>query len=199
MPLVDADLQRWVVENRVGVLDPLFEALTYAGSFGLVWLVLALAIAGRPWQRPWLPTRVAATVLLAEAAQGSLKLAVGRDRPPLANPEPETLVGLPHTHSFPSGHALVAFAAATVLAAAVPRLRWPLYALAALIAFSRVYVGVHYPGDVLAGAALGVVLGLLVEVVRRPLRDWARTRGEPRALPTPRADPPRSRRARPRG
>lgn len=178
----------------MGLLDPVFQTLTYAGSFGLVWLALALVIAGRPWRRPWLPVRVAATVLLAEALQGTLKVLVGRDRPPLANPDPEPLVALAPTYSFPSGHALVAFASATVLAAAVPRLRWPLLGLAALIAWSRVYVGVHYPGDVLAGALLGIALGLLVEAVRRPLRDWARDRGAPTAPRRPRADPPRSRR-----
>jgi len=187
-----------VVEHRVGALDPLFEAVTYAGSFGLLWLVLSLLIARTPWRRPWLPTRVAAVVLLAEAIQGSLKVAVGRDRPPLANPEPEPLVALPHTPSFPSGHALVAFAAATVLAAAVPRLRWPLYVAAALVAFSRVYVGVHYPGDVAAGAVLGVALGFALEAVRRPLREWARGRA-PTAPRRPRAGPRRSPREPPPG
>jgi membrane-associated phospholipid phosphatase len=184
-----------VVEHRVGVLDPLFEAITYAGSFGAVWLLLSLVVAREPWRRPWLPARVAATVLLAEAVQGSLKLLVGRDRPPLQNVDQEPLVALPPTGSFPSGHAVVAFAAATVLAAAVPRLRWPLYLLAALVAFSRVYVGVHYPGDAAAGAVVGVVLGLVVEVARRALRDWSRAR----ALPRSRAAPRRSRREPPPG
>ena len=68
----------------------------------------------------------------------------------------------------------MAFACATVLALAVPRLRWPLFALAALIAFSRVYVGVHYPLDVLAGAALGVTLGLAVRYAGAGIRRVAR-------------------------
>jgi len=187
-----------VVEHRVELLDPLFQALTYIGSFGLVWLLLALVVAKVPWRRPWLPARVAATVLVAEAVQGSLKLLVGRDRPPLVDPDPEPLVALPHTNSFPSGHALVAFACATVIAAAVPRFRWPLYALAAAIAASRVYVGVHYPLDVLAGALLGVLLGVAIEVVRRRLRAWARSGGTT-ALPRPRAARPRSPQERRRG
>jgi undecaprenyl-diphosphatase len=101
---------------------------------------------------------------------GLLKVWIERDRPPLANPEPATLVDLPSTYSFPSGHATVAFACATVLALAVPRLALPLYVLAALVAFSRVYVGVHYPLDVLAGAVLGVALALLVRGIGRFLR-----------------------------
>jgi len=187
-----------VVEHRLGLLDPVFEALTYAGSFGLLWLALALLLSGLTWRRPWLAARVGATVLLAEALQGALKLWVRRDRPPLASPDPEPIVELPATYSFPSGHATVAFACATTIAFAVPRLRWPLYALAVLVAFSRVYVGVHYPGDILAGALLGLLLGLGLEVARRRLRNYVR-RGGATAPPRPRADPRRSPPERPRG
>jgi len=191
-----------VVDNRVGLLNPVFEAITYAGSFGLVWLVLALVASGFSWRRPWLPARVGATVLVAEGVQSVLKLWFERDRPPLDDPEPPPLVELPSTYSFPSGHAVVAFACATVISFAVPRLRWPLFGLAALVAFSRVYVGVHYPGDIAAGAVIGVALGLLVEGSRRLLRDYVRRReaaDDATAPPTPRADPRRSRPGRPPG
>ena len=181
-----------MVEHRLGLLDPFFEAVTYAGSFGIAWLVLALALSGLSWRRPWLPARVGATVLLAEGVQSTLKVWVERERPPLDNPEPAPLVALPASYSFPSGHAVVAFACATVISFAVPRLRWPLYALAALVAFSRVYVGVHFPGDVAAGAVIGVVLGLVIEASRRLLRDYVRRR-EATTPPTPRAGPRRSR------
>ena len=167
---VDRTLQGWVVDHRVGVLDPLFEALSYAGSFGFVWLGIAFAISGFSWSRPWLWTRVGVAILLAESVSGALKLAVERDRPPLARPVPEPLLESPSTYSFPSGHATVSFACATVLALAVPRLRWPLYALATLIAFSRVYVGVHFPFDVLAGAVLGVLLAIALRMLARALR-----------------------------
>jgi undecaprenyl-diphosphatase len=152
------------------VLDPVFEGLTYAGSFGLLWLVLAVVLSGFSWRRPWLAARVAVTILLAEMVSALLKAWIDRDRPPLASPDPEPLVRLPATGSFPSGHATVAFACATVLALAVPRLAAPLYVLAALVAWSRVYVGVHYPLDVLAGAALGVALGFAVVGAGRVLR-----------------------------
>jgi undecaprenyl-diphosphatase len=188
-----------VVDNRVGLLNPIFEAITYAGSFGLVWFLLALAVSRFSWRRPWLPARVGATVLLAEGVQSVLKVWVERDRPPLDDPEPPPLVELPSTYSFPSGHAVVAFACATVISFAVPRLRWPLFALAALVAFSRVYVGVHFPGDVAAGAAIGIAVGLVVEGSRRVLRDYVRGREAATAPPTPPADPPRSRPGQPPG
>ncbi len=173
---MDTDLQRWVVDHRLGVLDPVFEGLSLVGSFGLVWLLLA-AVFALSSRSPWLLVRVAVAILLAEVLSGLLKVAIGRERPPLAHPDPEPLVRVPSTHSFPSGHATVSFACATVLALALPRLAWAFVALAALIAFSRVYVGVHYPGDVLAGAILGAAIGAVVS----------------RALPTPRAGPRRSR------
>lgn len=167
---LDQTVRSWVVDHRLGLLDPLFEGLSYAGSFGFVWLLLAVAISGFSWSRPWLWTRVGATILVAESVSGALKIWVGRDRPPLSDPQPEPLVDLPATFSFPSGHATVGFACATTLALAVPRLRIPLYALAALISFSRVYVGVHYPLDVLAGAVLGVALAIALRKLAAVLR-----------------------------
>jgi len=167
---LDQSLQSWVVDHRLGALDPFFAALSYAGSFGFVWLGIALGISGFSWSRPWLWTRVGAAILVAESVSGALKNWADRDRPPRSNPEPEPLVDLPATYSFPSGHATVSFACATVLALAVPRLRVPLYALAALIAFSRVYVGVHYAFDVLAGAVLGVGIAIALRMLAAALR-----------------------------
>jgi undecaprenyl-diphosphatase len=166
----DRELRDWVVDNRIGVLDPLFQALSYAGSFGLIWLAIAVAISGFSWSRPWLWTRVGAAILISESISGGLKAWIERDRPAVADPDPDTLVGLPATFSFPSGHATVSFACATTLALAVPRLRWPLYALATLISFSRVYVGVHYPLDVLVGAVLGVGIAIALRMLAATLR-----------------------------
>jgi undecaprenyl-diphosphatase len=83
-------------------------------------------------------------------------------------------VPVPHDGSFPSGHAATSFAAATVLSFAFPRLAPALFLLAAAVGFSRVYVGVHYPLDVLGGAVLGVLvataLRLLVKGLQRSQR-----------------------------
>jgi len=175
MSALDRSIQSGVVDHRIGALNWFFEALSYIGSFGIVWLAIAVAISGFSWSRPWLWTRVGAAILLSESISGALKVWVQRDRPPLSRPVPEPLLESPSTYSFPSGHATVGFACATVLALAVPRLRVPLFTLAVLISFSRVYVGVHYPFDVLAGAALGVGIAIALRTLAAVLR-----RSEPR-------------------
>jgi undecaprenyl-diphosphatase len=167
---LDRTLRDLVVDHRVGLLDPLFEALSYAGSFGFIWLAIAFGISGFSWSRPWLWTRVGAAILVAESCSALLKEWTERDRPPVADPFPESLVDTPATYSFPSGHATVSFACATTLALSVPRLSIPLYTLAVLISFSRVYVGVHYPLDVLAGAILGIAIARALRMLGAALR-----------------------------
>lgn len=114
-------------------------------------------------------------VLLADAAaQGvadALKSAVGSRRPHGYDP----LVAVPHSPSFPSGHATSSFACATVLCALAPRWSPAFVLLAAAIAYSRLYVGVHWPLDVVAGAALGVAIALLLlSTIRRRSGGWLR-------------------------
>jgi membrane-associated phospholipid phosphatase len=150
----DKHLERWQVAHRTGALDPAFEALTYAGTYGALWLVLA-AVAAVVARRPQLVVWALVADGVGELATDVVKAAV-----PRARPHVQALVARPHTHSFPSGHATTSFACATALALALPRLRVPLLLLAAAVAWSRVYVGVHWPLDVLAGAVLGALVGV---------------------------------------
>jgi undecaprenyl-diphosphatase len=103
----------------------------------------------------------AAAVAIADLSARGLKEAFGVERPSSRYAEPKPLVHAPHDPSFPSGHAATSFAAATVLTAAVPRLAPVWVLLAAAIAFSRVYVGVHYPLDIVGGAVVGTLIALL--------------------------------------
>jgi undecaprenyl-diphosphatase len=110
-------------------------------------------------------------IALADWSAMGLKALWDRPRPPLRYAEPKTLVPLPHDASFPSGHAATSFAAATTLSFAFPRLAPVLYVLAAAVAFSRVYVGVHYLLDVIGGAILGTLIAIALRLlVRRAQR-----------------------------
>jgi undecaprenyl-diphosphatase len=125
--------------------------LTKIGTHGLVWRRLA----------PF--ALVLVSVAAADGLAGLVKLAVGEHRPN----EPDPLVTIPHSHSFPSGHTATSFAAATVLTALVPRAAPAFFLLAAAIAYSRLYVGVHFPLDVVGGAVIGVATALLLLAAAR--------------------------------
>lgn len=160
-----------MVDHRVGWLDPVFVALSAVGYAGLVWIVLALGVALATRRSPlWLPALTAVCVWGADLLTLALKAIVGRPRPFETIPDPEPLLTGTLGASMPSGHAATSAAGAVVLAAFAPRLAPLLGLLAVGIAFSRVYVGVHYPADVVVGAALGAAVGLLGLRLRRPLR-----------------------------
>ena len=155
--------------HRVGWLDPVFVFLSFVGTYGLVWIAIA-ALVAVVWRRPGVLMLVLASALVSEAVSSGLRAAVGRPRPPLRAPEPEPLVAVPHSGSFPSGHATTSFACATALVFAAPRRSLPFFVLAAAIAFSRIYVGVHYPLDVLGGAALGIGIAIALRTLPATLR-----------------------------
>ncbi|HVP74775.1 MAG TPA: phosphatase PAP2 family protein [Gaiellaceae bacterium] len=139
----------------------MFVWLSRIGTWGAVWLVLGLLFAA-VLRRPRLFLLVALADGAAHGVASLLQWATGVQRPPLRYAEPEPLVPVPHSGSFPSGHTTTSFACATVLAAAVPRAAPFLYLLALAIGFSRIYVGVHWPLDVLGGMALGTATALLL-------------------------------------
>jgi membrane-associated phospholipid phosphatase len=147
-----------------------FVALSQLGRVGILWLILG-AGAAILWRRPEVFAFVFVAYLVADTSSHALRRLIGRDRPPVANPDPTPLVTVPGDPAFPSGHASTSFACAAVLTWLTPLSPAPLFAVAALVAISRVYVGVHYPLDVVGGAVLGVAvataLRLLVEARRR--------------------------------
>jgi undecaprenyl-diphosphatase len=159
-------VERWVVHHRWHPLDDVFVWLTRIGTWGALWLLLALGLA-IVWRRASLLIAVALADVAADSLAGALKAATQVERPPLRYVHPKALVSLPSGSSFPSGHTATSFACATVLSFFVPRAAPAFYLLALAIGFSRIYVGVHWPLDVLGGIVLGVAVGLAVTALLR--------------------------------
>jgi undecaprenyl-diphosphatase len=162
--LLSADyaLRAWVVAHRIWWLDGAMWTLSTVGRVGLVWFIPGAVSARRTGRWRMFLMLVVAVLLAWIVADMVLKPAVGRHRPFIRTPAVRVIGGKPHDASFPSAHAAGAFAAAVVLSMMMERLRIFWWLLAALMAYSRVYVGVHYPLDVLAGAVLGVAIGISV-------------------------------------
>jgi membrane-associated phospholipid phosphatase len=161
-----------VVEHRGGWLDPVFLAITLAGFGGLLWIALAPLLARRARLRAAVLT--AAAVWSADLITLLVKLVVERPRPFETIARPEPLLQAAVGQSMPSGHAATSAAGALVLWYLTRRAAVGLVLLALAMGYSRVYVGAHYPFDVLAGLALGAaVAGCAIAAVdlrpgRRP-------------------------------
>jgi diacylglycerol kinase family enzyme/membrane-associated phospholipid phosphatase len=165
----DLALFRLVARSRVPVVGPLLRPLSTAANHSRLWMGIALVLAvvrGREGRRAGLRGLLA---LGATSALTNLpaKLLTGRARPDRSIvPEARRLARVPTSTSFPSGNSASALAFATGAAMELPAARVPLLGLAAAVAGSRVYTGVHYPGDVLVGAAIGAA------VARSSARAW---------------------------
>ncbi len=167
----DRDVFTWVVEHRAPPLDWLFVALSAAGHAGLLWIVLAVPLAILASKPPVSTALItAATVWTADLCATAGKLIADRDRPYLTLEAADPLLRWDMGSSFPSGHAATSVAGAVILAYLLGRFHVWLALLAAAVCFSRVYIGVHYPLDVLSGALLGAVVGLAAAALVRRLR-----------------------------
>jgi undecaprenyl-diphosphatase len=131
---------------------------------------------------PLVALAMTVSFLIASGLNAVIKALVDRHRPP-DTIEFEALIVVPGSPSFPSGHAMTAFAVASAFALLAPSVRRPVLALAAAIAFSRVYLGVHFWIDVLVGAALGAAIGVLVALSFRRVAERYAGAGSGAAVP----------------
>lgn len=170
-----------VLQNPVfDVLMPILNTKPYY-ILPAAFMVLMLGVRGG--RRMWILLAVTlAAVGLSDQGANLIKDAIPRTRPCHVIPEVHLLAGCTQSSAFPSNHASNMFAIATMAWLELRRWRWIFPALAAAIAYSRVYVGVHYPGDVVIGALLGVGIGwACTALVSRALPEWLG--GCPRTAP----------------
>ena len=145
--------------------DSVFPVITELGEAGFIWIALALVMLALGKKRGWTTTGwlVLFSMLLGLLiGEAGIKNIVCRPRPFMAiAPGPELLIPRPDGWSFPSGHSCSSFAAATAIFLKDKRWGSAAFVLAGLIAFSRVFLFVHWPSDVVAGALLGVLCALV--------------------------------------
>lgn len=150
---------------RSPFMDDVMLLATHLGDFAVIWLVAAAVLLAQPRRR-----RYGAAVLLSVAVTAALGMLVlkplfGRVRPFVAYEFAGLLIPPPSGDSFPSNHSMVSFAAAAALCLMPGKgrgatvLKIAAVAAACLIAFSRLYLYVHYPSDILAGAVVGIAVG----------------------------------------
>lgn len=159
----EAGILLWIQEHvRAALLTPPMRLFSLLGDKGLFWIALTvLLLCFRRTRRvgAYCAVSMLLTFLVVNCA---IKPLVARVRPYDLFPEIQLLVRAEHDFSFPSGHSANSFAVAWILLRMTKRSYGvPAVALAALIALSRLYVGVHYPTDVLAGTAIAILLAEL--------------------------------------
>ena len=150
---------------RSDFLDLLMPSVSFLGDIGWIWILFSFLFMFRKTTRKTGLTMAVALLFSYVVANLVLKPLVARPRPYEVNAAIQLLIRPPHDFSFPSGHTQASFAAA---AAIYHNWKWPGLAalvLAGLIAFSRLYLMVHYVTDVLAGAAIGYCLGGLADAM----------------------------------
>jgi len=169
---LDRATQAWVVSLPGSpALDAVMLALSGFGYRGLGFIALAL-VAALKWRGLWVMGAwrvVLAVTLAAFVASSILKPAVGRPRP-YAHAEASRVIG-PHpaNASFPSGHAAASIAGAYALALLWRSRRRAWWTLAVLVCVSRLYLGVHYPLDVLGGALVGWACAYFATAGTKPI------------------------------
>ncbi|TSA19337.1 phosphatase PAP2 family protein [bacterium] len=168
-------LRNWFFDAIFPFLTDLNKKPAALVLVGILWFLLLMK-SGRHG-------RIAALLLLPTIALSDqlnssfLKFIIERPRPCHELANVHLLVSCGSGFSFPSSHAVNNCSAAIVLAYFLPRWSWAFFSFAALIAFSRVYVGVHYPSDVAAGAVIGFAIGGVVIIVFRQVEEWWARRG----------------------
>lgn len=175
----DLPILEWIAANlRCTFLDAVMPVITLLGNGGIFWILMAIVLVCIPKQRKTGFAMGAALFIGLIVCNVTMKPLIARPRPYDYQLEHfgrtiSLLITAPHDFSFPSGHTLASFEAATALMLNNRKLGIPATILAALIAFSRLYLYVHYPTDVICAFIMGIAFGflgnLLVQKIARKI------------------------------
>ncbi len=169
MTMLDWNILEFIQIMRTQAGDFFMPLISSLGNRGFIWIALDIVLLIFPKTRRIGIAVAFALILELILCNGVLKPLFERTRPFDINTDIDLLISPPSDFSFPSGHTASGFAAASALCFAKSRLRFPALILAALIAFSRLYLYVHFPSDVLAGILLGVLTGAAGTLLARRL------------------------------
>ena len=153
-----------VARTPTPMLDGPMTIVSNAANYSGIWLVAAglLALVGGQRGRRAAVRGLVAIGATSATANLAAKRLFRRSRPSRSALTGERGAAMPTSGSFPSGHTASAFAFVTAVTADLPQLALPLFGLASVVGYSRVHNGVHYPGDVMGGAVLGLAIGTVV-------------------------------------
>jgi putative undecaprenyl-diphosphatase len=159
---IEIQILDWMQNIRTPFGDIIVPLISGLGNAGIIWIALTLVLLIIPKTRR--SGLIMALALIADLilCNGILKNLVARTRPYDVNTVVNLLIEKPVDYSFPSGHTAASFAAVTALYLAGEKKLWkPALVLSILIAFTRMYLYVHYPTDILGGIAVGIISGYI--------------------------------------
>lgn len=163
----------WIQNIRTPVGDAVMCFITKLGNAGMIWIVLAVILLLIPKTRKSGLVMMAALCIDLVVCNGILKNLFARIRPCDVNTQIQLLIARPDDFSFPSGHTAASFAAVAALYFSGERKLWkPALILACLIAFSRLYLYVHYPTDILGGILVGIAAGYAGNAIIQQCMMW---------------------------
>ncbi len=159
---IEIQILDWIQNIRTPFGDIIFPIISWLGNAGMIWIALTVILLVMPKTRR--SGLILALALIADLilCNGILKNLVARTRPYDVNTAVNLLIEKPVDYSFPSGHTAASFASVTALYLAGEKKLWvPALVIAILIAFTRMYLYVHYPTDILGGVAVGIISGYI--------------------------------------
>lgn len=159
---LDIQILLFIQNNlRNSLMDKLMPFLTILGESGLIWIVICIGLIFSKKYRRFGIMGICAFLLSALLSEYTIKFLVHRPRPFVIYPH-DLIIPKPKGYSFPSSHTTWSFAVATILCIPFKKYGIIFFILASLIAFSRLYLFVHNPSDVLAGIILGLICAFII-------------------------------------